>query len=332
MLSDKVLYAFYDFAISPATFDLVQFLVLAESERKRLDCDLLHIVFVPGPNDGFSPVDISNYRKLGQDDCDIDSMRWRLRNIMLPLCWLIPSCQGITVCTSLEEARILEQEIAEYVYPRGYSVQFPKEGYSLFELSKLESQGDILCYSIQATSQARRFVKEWIDRKNIGKRKIITITLRWCLYQKERNSNMKAWNKFIQGLNSTIYYPVILRDTWTAFRSLPLEFENFSIFEEACWNMELRIALYELCYLNLSVNCGPIVLCIFDSRTRYLLFRSINLSEINMARFFRSEGLEVGTQYKHATSFQRVIWKDDTYPTIKEQFERMCKKIEKKEA
>jgi len=327
-LSNKVLYAFYDFAISPVTFDLVQFLVLAESERKRINCDLLHIVFVPGPNDGFSPVDISNYRKLGQNDCDVDLMRWRLRNIMLPLCCLIPSCQGITVCTSLEEARILQQKLAKYVFPRGYNVQFPKEGYSLFELSKAESQGDLSSYYIQATSQARRFVKEWIDQGDIGNRKVIAITLRWCPYQKERNSNMKAWNKFIQSLDSTIYYPVILRDTWTAFKPLPLEFENFCIFEEACWNMELRIALYELCYLNLSVNCGPIVLCIFDSRTRYLLFRRINLSEINMARFFRSEGLEVDSQYKHATSFQRVIWKDDTCSIIQEEFEKMCTKIE----
>lgn len=329
MLSDKVLYAFYDFAISPVTFDLVQFLVLAESERKKLNCDSLHIVFVPGPNDGFSPVEISVYRKLGQKDCDIDSMRWRLRNIMLSLCWLIPSCRGITVCTSLEEARILQNSIAKYVFPRDYDVQFPKEGYSLFELSKAESQGDVSGY-IQATSQARRFVKEWIDQRDIRKRKIIAITLRWCPYQRERNNNMKAWSKFIKSLDPTIYYPIVVRDTWTAFKPLPLEFENFCIFEEACWNMELRIALYELCYLNLSVNCGPIVLCIFDSRTRYLLFRRINLSGINMARFFRSEGLEVDSQYRHATPFQRVVWKDDTYPIIQEEFEKMCKKIEKK--
>ena len=326
-MSHKVLYAFYDFAISPVTFDLVQFLVLAESERQRVNCNSLHIVFVPGPNDGFSPVEISVYRKLGQDDCDIDSMRWRLRNIMLPLCWLIPSCRGITICTSLEEAQIMQTSVAQYIFPRGYSVQFPKENYSLFELSKRNVSG-----YIQATSQARRFVSEWVDQRDIGKRKIITITLRWCLYQRERNSNMKAWNKFIQNLDLTIYYPVIVRDTWTAFKPLPLEFENFCIFEEACWNMELRIALYELCYLNLSVNCGPIVLCIFDSRTRYLLFRRINLSQINMPRFFRSEGLEVDSQYKHATSFQRVVWKDDTYPIIQEEFEEMCKRIEKREA
>jgi len=330
MLPHKVLCAFYDFAISPVTFDFIQFLVLAESERRRISCDSLHIVFVPGPNDGFSPVEISVYRKLGQDDCDIDSIRWRLRNIMLPLCWLIPSCQQITVCVSLKEAQIVQQKFAQYIYPREYSVRFPKEGYSLFEVSRIESREDVSGY-IQATPQARRFVNEWIDQKDIGNRKIITVTLRWSPYQKERNSNIKTWNKFVQNLDSIVYYPVIVKDTWTAFKSLPLRFDNFCVFEEACWSTELRVALYELSYLNLSVSCGPMVLCGFNSRTRYLIFvKMIKLSQNNLARFFRSEGLAPGLQYNHATSFQRLVWKDDTFPVVQEEFEKMCTKIEKR--
>ena len=328
-MSCKVLYAFYDFAISPVTFDLIHFLVLAESERKRANCDLLHIVFVPGPNDGFSPTDLNIYRKKGQEDCDIDLMRWRLRNIMLPLCWLIPSCQQITVCASLEEAQTMQASAARYIFPRRYSVRFPKEGYSLFELSREESQGNI-SGCIQATSQGRRFVNEWIGRRNIANRKIITVTLRWSPYQEERNSNMKAWSEFIQNLDPAIYYPVIIKDTWTAFKPLPSELDSLYVFEEACWNLELRVALYELSYLNLSVTCGPVVFCIFNSRVRYLIFKMMVPSDTDRARFYRSEGLEPGSQHDHATSFQRLVWKDDTYPVIQKEFEKMCRKIEKK--
>jgi len=322
----KILYAFYDFAISPVTFDLVLFLVLAESERQRLNCNSLHIVFVPGPNDGFSPVEINIYRKLGQDDCDIDSMRWRLRNIMLPLCWLIPSCRGITICTSLEEAQIMQTSVAQYIFPRGYSVQFPKESYSLFELSKKNVSG-----CIRARPQAKRFINKWIDQRDIDNRKVITITLRCSPYQKERNSNIKPWSKLIQDLDSTIYYPIIVKDTWTAFKSLSSELNGFCVFKEACWNIELRVALYELSYLNLSVSCGPMVLCVFDSLTRYLMFKMAKPSQINLRRFFRSEDLEPDSQYNHATPFQRIVWKDDTYPVIQEEFEKMCRKIEKEE-
>ncbi len=314
----SVLYAFYDLGISPVTFDMVQFLVLAEAERRKLGCDSLHVVFVPGPKDGFSTVEVSVYRKLGQLDCNVDLMRWRLRNILVPLCWLIPSCQQLTVCSSLEEAQIIEESIAKYIFPKGYMVYFPKESYSLFQLTNAHPKG-----YIQATAQAKRFVAALLSKSN-GK-KIMTISLRDCPYQSERNSNFKAWSKFISSLDRDIYYPIVIHDTWNAFRS-PLQECGSIVFPEISWNMELRAALYELSYLNLSVSCGPFMLCVFNSRTRYLMFKM--LSQPNLERFFRSEGLEPGSQYRHAGPFQRVIWKDDTLSMIQEEFQRMCDKID----
>ncbi len=317
-----VLYAFYDFGISPVTFDIIQFLVLAEAERRKLGCDSLHVVFVPGPKDGFSPVEVSVYRKLGQLDCDADLMRWRLRNILIPLCWLIPSCRQLTVCSSLEEAQILEELMAKYIFPKGYMVYFPKESYSLFQLTNAYPKG-----YIQATPQAKRFVAEWIRCRSAG-RKVITISMRNCPYQPERNSNVKVWGEFIRSLDPDIYYPIIVNDTWIAFKpSLP-ELDGLTTFPEASWNMELRVALYELGYLNLSVSCGPVYLCVFDSRTRYLVFNMLRPPKPNLARFFRSEGIEPGSQFKHAGPFQRLVWKDDTLPVIQEEFKRMCDKID----
>ena len=322
----NVLYAFYDLGISPVTFDIIQFLVLAETERRNLGCDSVHIVFVPGPKDGFSPVEVSVYQKLGQSDCDVDLMRWRLRNILVPLCWLIPSCRGVTVCSSIEEAQILERSIAKYVFPRGYTVQFPKESFSLYQLAVAQSQGNVP-YSIQAPVQARRFVSEWIKSKSNGK-KVITISVRNCPYQPERNSNIKAWREFICSLDPALYCPIIVDDTWTIFKSSFSGLKGLITFSEASWNMELRIAMYELSYLNLSVSCGPVYLCVFDSRTRYLVFSLLRPPKPNLARFFRSEGFEVGFQFKHAGPFQRLVWKDDTFPVIREEFDKICDKID----
>lgn len=322
--SSNVLYAFYDLGISPVTFDIIQFLVLAEAERGRLGCDSLHVVFVPGSKDGFSPVEVSVYRKLGQLDCDVDLMRWRLRNIMVPLCWLIPSCRQLTVCSSVEEAQVLERSMAKYIFPRGYTVLFPKEAYSLFQLTTVQSRENIPA-SIQATVQARRFVDGWIRSRADGK-KVVAISIRNCPYQSERNSDTKAWGEFIRSLDPNIYHPVIANDTWTSFGPTLPELDGLTTFPEVSWNMELRAALYELSYLNLSVSCGPILLCVFNSRTRYLVFKM--LSQPNLARFFRSEGLEPGSQYRHAGPFQRLVWKDDTLPVIREEFDKMCHKID----
>lgn len=313
----SVLYAFYDLGISPVTFDIIQFLVLAEAERRKLGCDSLHVVFVPGPRDGFSPVEVSVYRKLGQPDCDADLMRWRLRNILVPLCWMIPSCRQLTVCSLPAEAMVIEK-MAEYIFPKGYTVLFPKEAYSLFQLTSAHPKG-----YIQATPQAKRFVAAALSR--IPRRKIVTISLRNCPYQSERNSNIEAWAEFIESLDLDVYYPIVVNDTWAAFKPLPPIY-GLRVFEEVSWNMELRVALYELSYLNLSVSCGPFMLCVFNSRTRYLMFKM--LSQPNLERFFRSEGLEPGSQYEHAESFQRIVWKDDTLPVIREEFDKMCDKID----
>jgi len=253
-------------------------------------------------------------------------MYWRFRNILVPLCWLIPSCRQLTVCSSIEEAQILEKSALKYIFPIGYTVQFPKEAYSLFQVAMAESREDIPA-SIQATPQAKRFVDEWLRFRSNGK-KVITISIRNCLYQPERNSNIKAWGEFVRSLDLGIYYPVIVNDTLVAFRPPLPELDGLTVFPEASWNVELRAALYELSYLNLSISCGPMVLCTFNSRTRYLVFGLLRPPKPNLARIFRSEGLEPGSQYKHAGSLQRLIWKDDTLPVIQEEFQRMCNKID----
>ncbi len=325
-----VLYAFYDLTVSPATFDIVNFVVLAELERKEVGCNSLHVVFVPGPNQGFRANDLETYRQLGGVDCDIDSMRWRLRNILLPCCWLIPSCRQVTVCTSREEAQAFRASLVRHIFPKGYTVRFPKESHSLRRLVATTSQRVVLP-TIQATPQARRFVSDWIQSRTDG-RKVITITLRECSYERDRNSNFKAWGAFARSLDSSIYCSVVIRDTEAAFKPLASELYGLTVFPEASWNIELRAALYELSYLNMSVGTGPAVLCIYNRRARYLIFKMLTPAcRVDSARHFRSEGLEPGSQLKHATPFQRLVWEDDGLEVIQKEFREMCDRIEREE-
>lgn len=223
-----MLYAFYDLMVSPATFDFVGFLVLAELERKEAGCSSLHLVFVPGPSEGFRANDLEEYCRLGGVDYDIDSMRWRLRNILLPCCWLVPSCQQVTVCTSREEAQALEASLVKHMFPKGYTVRFPKESYSLRWLIATTSQGIVLP-TIRATPQARRFVSDWIQSRS-DERKVITITLRECSYEPYRNSDFRVWGAFARSLDSSIYCPTVIRDTETTFKPLPSELYGLTVF------------------------------------------------------------------------------------------------------
>ncbi len=323
-----ILYAFYDLSVSTTGFDIISYLVLAELERKKIGCAFLHVIIVPGPDEGFRKNDLKAYQSVGAGHYDADSMRWRLRNILLPCCWLIPSCQQVTVCTSRQEAQALESSLVKHIFPRQYSVSSPKENYGWKHFNDTVSQNTIPP-SIQATSQACRFVNDWIQI-NIGKRKLITITLRESSYEQGKNSNLTDWGSFARSLDSAVYCPVVIRDTETAFSPLPSELEGLLIFPEAVWNMELRAALYELSYLNMSVNNGPAHLCALNRKTCILIYKIIAPSlGASSAQYFRSCGIEPGSQLKTLTPFQRWVWEDDRLDVLQRTFKEMCDNIER---
>ena len=85
----EVLYAFYDLSVSPATFDIIVFLILAEISRVRQNCDCMHIVIVPGHEQGFQRGSLKNYRATGHKNANYEYMSWRRDNILLPSCSLI---------------------------------------------------------------------------------------------------------------------------------------------------------------------------------------------------------------------------------------------------
>jgi hypothetical protein len=182
--------------------------------------------------------------------------------------------------------------------------------------------------SIHATTKSKEYIKHWI-KTNAGNKKVITISLREYDSLPARNSSLKDWAKFATGLNKDIYYPVILRDTEKDFDPVPEELEGLTIFHEAVWNVELRVALYELSYLNMCVNNGPAALLYYHKNTRYLLLKFVVPSVYGCSEeYFTSKGLRTGKSFPWATPLQKIVWEDDTYEVIKREFESMCKLIE----
>lgn len=314
------LYAFYDLAVSPATYDIVAFLVLAELRRREVRCTQVHVVIVPGPNEGFRD-DVTPY--------DAGDKQWRLRQILVPCCWLVPSCRQVTVCTSRDEARALQVAVARHVFPRGYTVRCPIEKYYFSHIVEATNGGAILP-SIEATAQARRFIGDWIARWADG-RKLVTITLRESSYQQTRNSSMKEWAAFVRGLDRSKYLPVVIRDIERAFEGHPPGFDGAALFNEVVWNVELRAALYESSFLNLMVNNGPALLCLLNGKCRYIMFKLAPGCGAASEHFWRNVGIEPGRQLPMATKFQRIVWEDDTFETIRRAFADMSAEIERSE-
>jgi hypothetical protein len=318
-MQDNFLCAYYDLATSPVTFDIVKFLVLAELERRHQNCDAIHVVFVPGPNNGFRDDPFTLY--------DGHEKNWRLRNLVIPCCWLLPTCRQLTVCASRLEAQCLERS-GNPIFPADYAVQAPTESYDYIRVDQAAQQN--LIPSLCATSRALAFVQDWLETYAQG-RKAVTITLRECVYEQARNSRLQEWGTFATMLNSDEYYPVLIRDTAAAFKRLPDALRGLNVMTDIAWNMELRAGLYEVSYVNLFQNNGPYILCAFNRRSRYINTTQANVqgSGATSDAHFRSQGIEPGIhQNRWSTPLQELVWQQDTADVIYSAFTQMCRQIE----
>ncbi len=317
---NDVLHAFYDLEVSPATFNIVAFLILAELRRKEEECAYMHVAIVPGANNDFR----EDHFDPGYD---INNMRWRLKNVLVPCCWLLPSCRQVTVFATRQEAMAFQNAMTKHVFPKRYTVTLPIARYMDKFVVKEAFRGSEIP-SLQSTPQAIAFAKDWI-KSNAKGRKVVSITLRESSYEKQRNSCLGEWRKFVLALDTKAYCPVVIRDTETALTSLPVELNDLLIFREASWNIELRLAFYELSFLNLCISNGPTHLLFYDRKTAYIFFKILSPSSgYTAALFYRQIGLKPGSQPPWAAPFQRMVWKDDNADVILEEFTKMCATIE----
>ena len=108
-----MLMAFYDLASSPPTYDFVSFLVAAERRRIELGAAEIAVVIVPGPDHGF--------RLDHLPPRDPHVRRAMLRQIVVAMCGLLPSCADCTVCDSRDQAGEIRSHCRETnVFPAGW--------------------------------------------------------------------------------------------------------------------------------------------------------------------------------------------------------------------
>jgi hypothetical protein len=318
----STLLAFYDFAASPVTFDFVTFLLLAEVERRRRGAAALRVIFVPGIEDGF--------RRLTERDRAYNRARkeWRVRNIQIPACRLVPECLDPVVCDTRMEGLRYEREAGGAIFPNGYSVLSPKYDYRLKRLLEVAAAGNDVRV-LEPTPQAMLHVGEWLERTSKG-RGAVSITLRQSDYQPWRNSDAASWAKFARWLEEHDYLPVIVPDTEAHLSGTSLALGAGLEYPAAAVNVELRLALYRECLLNLMVGTGPAAICWGGAGIRYIEF--ILLQEgatASNAEWFTAEGLPPGTQPGFAGELQRFAWSGQDFETIVGEFESMLERMRK---
>jgi hypothetical protein len=322
--SNHTLFAVYDLDVYPISYDILWFLLWAELKRQKQGFEKLQCVFVP----------ISDQSKRefppGYDAVvDHISREWRFRNICLPAVELIAASGGPLVCGSRKQLEAVQLFIKHRIPWRRTFEPAPALATIYRETSNelAELTGR---WGLRASSQGIRYVRSWLDRIARGRRPVV-ITLRQYAVDPQRNSNIDDWARFARGLDPTRYCAIIVPDTDRSFESQG-QFEGLPIFREASWNLGLRMALYELAFMNMFVNCGPGSLCILNSVCPYLFFKiSVDGVELASANTLQLMGFVVGETPKFATRFQRWIWEDDRLEVLKREFAAMASTIEESE-
>ncbi len=317
---EKVMYAFYDLQLSPVTFDVATFLVLAGSHCLEKGCNELVVVFVPGSNEGFRPdpphMDLRY---------SADGKRWRLRHVLEASSWLLPHCRGTMVCRKRAEAKALYASAGRaHVFPETYHPMYPVAEYLIGNLVHRHRKG-FAFPSLAPTPHALKRVETWLGA-HAGGRRAVTLTLRETAYVRERNSNLAAWVKFAQWLDADRFVPVFLRDEETVMEQVPAELGEFLAFNEGIWNVDLRAALYEKAYMNLLVSNGPAVLSFYNHNARTLVFKPETPAWYSTSReFYRGNQWEPGTDLPSIDSRRhRWIWKEDEFDVLVEAFRAAC--------
>lgn len=328
-IKNGCLYAFYDLQKTPATFDIIDFLVLADLERQNRKLESIHVIIVPGQEEGFRANSLKDYGLTAKKELDSGYMYWRLYNILLPACYLLPACSGTTLCSNRPEARLLFRNYAD-TFPVSYSPLHPVADYSSKTVREL--MGRQLKVSLSAPEQAKKYIADWIET-HCKDKKLLVISLRSCVYQEKRNSNLQSWKEFASKVNSDIYFPVLIPDCETAFDELSAkELKDMNIFPEISWNLFLRCALYEASFLSFSISGGTAEILYFLKDVRYLIFKTLVPDySVTSEDYLRSLGMQIGSQQPFAARFQRIIWKTDDLDSITDEFNKIISIIEEEQ-
>lgn len=299
----------YDLNVESITFDFTFFLAAAETYAKQNGKSKLFILFVQATRDVL--IDQSYSSVVGED-----SQEWRLTNILLQLARLYPACSGYALLRKNSEA--INYICGQLAYPPGYSSTYRPA----MEYKKIFPIVNLKAFSgFSASSQGLLYIQKWLNLNHISK-PVVVITLRQYGYDTARNSNISEWIKFADWVSRKGFMPVFVPDTdacWCPNKLL----NDYIVFTEPCWNLGLRLALYELAFVNFFYSNGLGMFGLIDKKVRLIAMVPIIEESLgaNYAAFVEDYGLTPGQRrYDFSEPHQLLSWKRDIFENIRDEF------------
>jgi hypothetical protein len=319
-LFDKTLVFCLDLDASPVTFDVASYLAGAEVMRRKLGLKDIYVVIVPGRHNGFR-VEDSEYDSV----VDVDSRSWRVENIVLPLLFLLPSVSGFQVCRSRDDAAFVVRN-ARHVFPDTYLPSMPRQPAERLVRDAGRSR-EAIWPLFRATPKALQYARKVLDSYG-GCPRPVVISLRQYDHMSQRNSELLVWRGFAQAIKSSGFTPIFLIDMEANAAGPLAELKDEIVLGAAFWNLSLRMALYELAWLNMAIMHGPMELCWYNEKCRYVVFIPVGAAPQCSPEALHEQGHEIGIDFPFAKPYQRLVWEADTTEAVNREFAAMRPIIE----
>ena len=304
--SSDILYHFYDLETAPPTFNFIYSLISSEIARKELfHHERTHLVLVPGSNGGFNAI----------NPYDAQAKLWRLWSIIVPAMALCPSLDSYTLLPSRESADLLIKKAGPNVFPLGYSLDNPSDCCQHISHNLNVALGYKLP-SLRAPELGHDYVERYLNRICPNK-PFVTITLRQCKYNVNRNADLEIWKKVSQFLQNNGFFVIVLPDYTSVVDSPDQIFPGTHTARECVINLHLRTALYEKAELNLGTTGGTFACAVFNNRCNYIWSHFLIPGVWNSSeRWVKEMGLSVGKDVNYYDKFGYWIWQEDNSDVI----------------
>jgi hypothetical protein len=314
----SVVHAIYDADKNPISFDVAFFLQAAEIFTKLSGANDL-VVSIAWPTD---ISDIPGLPKRYNQAVDADAKAFRIFHIAVQLAQLVTN----NVVFQIKDRKYVKA--ATELTKGARIVTFPDPNNTHHSIYyRLVNENPDLMTGFSASQAAHRYVAGWL-RTLSGPSKILCITLRQYAYDPQRNSNLPAWEEFLRRIDPGEFSIVVVPDT-DCFADGKVPFGGkYPLFTPACFDVDLRFALYEAAYLNMFVNNGPGTAATLSRKIRYLMFKLIVPGVVHCSEeSLRQLGFEPGKNPTYAGEFQKWVWADDEAEILWSEFCAMNEQI-----
>lgn len=306
-MQTKNLFAIYDLQVSPCSYDFFQFLVAAELHRKRYHFPGMELIFLPGPKNGYR-----------EDTIRTDEQNEMFfKNVIVPGLSVYSSIAGFQSYSRRSDFQ-LKRENLEDVFPRGYTVENPVSDYVFNGVTTAYLRQEQPVF-FDAPHYAKANAKELLNYYSKGKKTIILTTRELARDDSgTRSIEQEVWKRFFHELDSSIYQPLIIRDTSKAFCADAL-FDGIPEISAASIHLPFRLALYQESDLNFFKNNGPAVFGYYSSANA-VIFNEFDQNHVALAADWARThyGMNEGSQQPLTPQNSIILWGKENTSRLKE--------------